>query len=52
VAGGAWSSPEEAVEACVRVRGTVEPDPDWVEPYRDALERFRALYPALKAASS
>jgi xylulokinase len=52
VAGGAWSSPEEAVEACVRVRGTVEPNPDWVEPYRDALERFRALYPALKAASS
>jgi xylulokinase len=52
VAGGAWSSAEEAVQACVKVRETVEPDPDWVEPYRDALERYRALYPALKAASS
>jgi len=49
VAGGAWSSPEEAVHACVKVRGTVEPDPDWVEPYRDAIERYRALYPALRA---
>jgi len=52
VAGGAWASPEEAVAACVKVREAVEPDPAWVEPYRDALERYRALYPALKAASS
>jgi xylulokinase len=51
VAGGAWGSAEEAVAACVKVRETVEPDPDWVEPYRDALERYRALYPALKAVS-
>ncbi len=48
VAGGAWSSPEEAVQACVKVRATVEPDPDWVELYRDAIERYRALYPALR----
>jgi xylulokinase len=51
VAGGAWSSAEEAVSACVKVRETVEPDPRWVEPYREALERYRALYPALKAVS-
>jgi xylulokinase len=48
VAGGAWSSPEEAVEACVKTRTTVEPDPEWVEPYRDALERYRTLYPAIR----
>ena len=48
VAGGAWASPEEAVQACVRVRETVEPDPTWIEPYHDALERYRALYPKLR----
>jgi xylulokinase len=48
VAAGAWSSPEEAVQACVRVRETVEPDPQWIEPYRDAIRRYRALYPALQ----
>jgi xylulokinase len=48
VAAGAWGSAEEAVTACVRVRETVEPVPEWVEPYRQARERFRALYPALR----
>jgi hypothetical protein len=24
--------------------------PDWIEPYREARERYRALYPALKGA--
>jgi xylulokinase len=48
VAGGAWANPEEAVTACVKVRETVEPDPNWIEPYREALERYRALYPKLR----
>jgi xylulokinase len=48
VAAGAWANPEEAVAACVKTRATVEPDPEWVEPYREALERYRALYPALR----
>jgi xylulokinase len=48
VAAGAWSNAEQAIAACVKVRGTVEPDPEWIEPYRDALERYRALYPALR----
>jgi xylulokinase len=51
VAGGAWSSAEEAVLACVRARDTVEPVVEWVEPYREARERFRALYPALRRAA-
>jgi xylulokinase len=47
VASGAYAGVDEAVSACVRPRGTVEPVPEWVEPYRELRERFRALYPAL-----
>ena len=47
VAGGVWSTVEEAAQACVRVRGVVEPVPAWIAAYREARERFRALYPAL-----
>jgi xylulokinase len=50
VAGGAFADPAQAVEACVRVRDVVEPDPRWAEPYASARDRFRALYPALRAA--
>jgi xylulokinase len=49
VAGGVWSDVHEAVEATVRTTGVVEPVADWVEPYREARERFRALYPALRS---
>ncbi len=47
VAGGLWSSVEEAVAATVRATDTVEPVDGWIEPYREGHERFRALYPAL-----
>jgi xylulokinase len=30
------------------VTATIEPNPAWVEPYREARERFVALYPALR----
>jgi hypothetical protein len=33
----------------VRPRATIEPVPDWIEPYREGREHFRALYPALRA---
>jgi xylulokinase len=49
VAGGAFASAEEAVAACVRVRGTVEPVAEWVDQYAEARERFRSLYPALES---
>jgi xylulokinase len=52
VAGGAFSSVSEAIDACVSVRGVVEPDPSWIAPYDDAYRRFRALYPALKSVES
>jgi xylulokinase len=50
VAAGVFASVEEAVERCVRVEETVEPVAEWREPYEDGYARFRALYPALKAA--
>ena len=40
VAGGAFAAVEEAVAACVHVRETVDPVPDWIEPYAEARERF------------
>jgi xylulokinase len=51
VAGGAFGSVAEGVEQAVRVRETVEPDPEWSRVYDEGYERFRALYPALKSAS-
>ena len=47
VAGGVFSSPAEAVTACVRPVGGVDPVSGWIEPYRELRERYRALYPAL-----
>jgi xylulokinase len=48
VAAGVWPDVGSAVAATVRVRDRVEPDPAWVDIYREAHERFSALYPALK----
>jgi xylulokinase len=50
IAGGLWADAEEAVAACVRPHGRVEPVDAWIEPYREGRERFRALYPALRSA--
>ncbi len=49
VAGGVWPDVPAAVAATVRPRELIEPVPEWIEPYRTARERFRALYPALRA---
>ncbi len=50
VAAGVFTDVHDAVERCVRVRDRVEPDPDWQEVYEPQYERFRALYPALRAS--
>jgi len=52
VAAGAFSDVHEAVATCVRPGEIVEPVDAWVEPYREARERFVALYPALRALGS
>jgi xylulokinase len=49
VRAGVWGSVDEAVDACVRVRETVDPVPAWADAYAEARERYRALYPALRS---
>jgi xylulokinase len=48
VADGTFADAHEAVAACVRVRDTVELDPEWARVYEDGYARFRSLYPALR----
>jgi xylulokinase len=50
VAGGTWATTDEAVAACIKVTGEVEPEPAWIEPYAEGRARFRALYPAIRDA--
>jgi xylulokinase len=50
VAAGAWPDVHAAVKATVRPRGQIEPEPEWVETYKDQRVKFRKLYPALKRA--
>jgi xylulokinase len=47
VAAGVFANVHDAVGACVRPGEIVEPVAEWIEPYREAREHFRALYPAL-----
>jgi xylulokinase len=49
VASGAFADIHAAVAACVRPGEIIEPVAAWIEPYRDARERFVALYPALRS---
>jgi len=48
VAAGVWPDVPSAVAATVRPEGRVEPVAEWVETYREAGPRYRALYPALR----
>jgi xylulokinase len=48
IASGVFSDAREAVEACVRIRETVEPDASWARAYDDEYARFRSLYPAVR----
>jgi xylulokinase len=49
VAGGVFDDVHDAVSATVRVTVTIEPEPEWTEPYAAAYNRFRSLYPALRS---
>ena len=48
VAAGVFADVREAVDACVRVTDTVEPNPVWERVYEEGYQRYRALYPALR----
>jgi xylulokinase len=52
VAAGIFAGPAEAVAACVRVRETVDPDVAWRDEYERLHQRFRLLYPSLRAVST
>ncbi|MBV9802667.1 MAG: xylulokinase [Solirubrobacterales bacterium] len=47
-AAGTWPDVHTAVAATVKPRDPVDPDPGWVDTYRERRERYRALYPALR----
>jgi xylulokinase len=49
VANGTFASAQDAVDSCVRVRETVEPNASWASVYAEGRARYRALYPALRA---
>jgi xylulokinase len=48
VRAGVFADVHEAVERCVRVRETIEPEPAWQVAYEHGYARFRRLYPALR----
>jgi xylulokinase len=49
VAAEVWPDVGSAVAATVRPGERIEPVAEWVEIYREARQRYRALYPALRA---
>jgi xylulokinase len=49
VAAGTWADVHTAVAATIKPAGRIEPVREWVEVYRERRERYRALYPALRA---
>lgn len=49
VACGEYAGVEEAVETIVRVRDVETPCPDLVEKYEERYQKYRKLYPAVKA---
>jgi xylulokinase len=49
VGAGTWPDVRAAVAATVRATERIEPVPEWVAVYRELRERYRALYPALRA---
>jgi xylulokinase len=50
VRAGLFGSVEEAVDACVRARETIQPNPEWSTVYHSGYERFRSLYPAIHSS--
>ena len=49
VACGAFDSVQAAADALVRIARTVEPDPEITARYEKQYQKFRTIYPALKA---
>jgi xylulokinase len=52
VGGGAWSSVDEACESAVSVSAQIDPDKASADLMNEQYNRFRAIYPALRAISA
>ncbi len=52
VAAEVWPDVHTAVKATVKPRDQIDPDPGWIDAYTEGRERYRALYPALRALHS
>jgi xylulokinase len=50
VAARVWPNVQDAVSSTVRPTRTIEPEEEWVRTYAEQRERYRALYPAIRAA--
>ncbi len=50
IGGGIWRDAGEAADATVQVTQTIDPDPGWSRVYREQIELYRALYPAISGA--
>jgi xylulokinase len=48
VAGGIFADVADAVERCVRIGDTIEPDPSQLALYAELHASYQALYPALR----
>ena len=46
---GEYASVEEAAEKLVKVVETIEPEPELVAKYEKKYQKFRTIYPAVKA---
>lgn len=52
IACGVWRDAHEAVAATVRLTETIEPDLAWASVYGEQIERYRALYHAIRGATT
>ena len=52
VGADAWTDVSSACKACVKIKGSTQPDPSQVDAYRQAYPLFQDLYPALKSSFS
>src|SRR3954469_7859471 len=49
VRAGVFADAADAVARCVHVRDRIDPDPEWAAAYDQGYERYRLLYPNLRA---
>lgn len=45
---GEYSNVEEIASKFVKVKETIDPDPDLAAKYEEKYQKFRQIYPALK----